>query len=74
MKKTHLGDGVYVDLVVGGLVLTTEDGSAITNRIYLTVAVYEALCGFVEQLRDENAERILKTLGKQSEATETTEE
>lgn len=35
MAKRYLGDGVYVDIDALGVVLTTENGLAETNRIVL---------------------------------------
>jgi hypothetical protein len=47
--KAYLGDGVYADLNTGGqLVLTTEDGTRVTNRIYLEPEVWTALAVFVQ--------------------------
>ena len=33
MNKGYLGDGVYVEIIYGQLVLTTEDGLRATNTI-----------------------------------------
>lgn len=41
--KTHLGAGVYATLVNGQLVLTTEDGSTVTNTIVLEPEGLDAL-------------------------------
>lgn len=47
--KAYLGDGVYADLRTDGqLVLTTEDGARVTNRIYLEPEVWSALAVFVQ--------------------------
>lgn len=45
MNKHYLGDGVYVgvDDQTGDLVLTTEDGIRVTNRVVLEAQVYYAL-------------------------------
>lgn len=49
--KAYLGDGAYVDWDGCGLVLTTEDGVSVTNRVVLEPDVYEALRRYVEQLQ-----------------------
>ena len=41
--KTYLGDAVYAEVVDGELVLTTEDGLHVTNRIVLEAVVWQAL-------------------------------
>jgi hypothetical protein len=44
MFKEYIGDSVYVSLDFSGLiVLTTEDGIAATNVIYMDVAVFKNL-------------------------------
>jgi hypothetical protein len=47
--KAYLGDGVYVehDNFDFGVILTTEDGYKVTNRIYLEPSVFRALEGYV---------------------------
>lgn len=50
MEKTALGDGVYVDFDGFALVLTTEDGTGVTNRIVLDPPVYEEFARYVEEL------------------------
>ena len=48
MKKTYLGDGVYIQFTDDNhIVLTTEDGISITNTIYLEPEVYAALVAWV---------------------------
>jgi hypothetical protein len=49
MKK-YLGDGVYVDYINDQLVLTTENGVAITNTIYLEADVWLELRDYVIRL------------------------
>lgn len=49
--KLHLGDGVYVTSAEKWLMLTTEEGPIITNRIVLAPRVYAALMKFVDQLQ-----------------------
>ena len=51
MKKTYLGDGVYVDFDGYALVLTTENGIQATNTIILEPEVYHALEAFVKALQ-----------------------
>ncbi len=51
MTKTYLGDGAYVAFDGFALVLTTEDGVSVTNRIVLEPAIYEALRRYVETLQ-----------------------
>lgn len=46
--KRYLGDGVYVEWSMESLVLTTENGIEVTNRIYLEPEVYAALVAFVK--------------------------
>lgn len=50
-KKAYLGDGVYADVEYGQLVLTTEDGISVTNRIVLEPEVYAALVAYVARLQ-----------------------
>ncbi len=45
--KTYLGDGVYADLERGDVVLTTENGISVTNRIVLEPAVINALTSWL---------------------------
>lgn len=48
--RCYLGDGVYIDIEFGSLVLTTEDGISATNRIVLEPEVYRALLQYVARL------------------------
>lgn len=43
MNKVYLGDGAYAEFDGYGIVLTTENGFAVTNRIVLEPGVYAAL-------------------------------
>ena len=51
--KRYLGDGAYVAFDGYGLWLTTENGIATTNSIYLEPQVIEALEAYVKELREE---------------------
>ncbi len=55
MTKTYLGDGAYVEFDGFALVLTTEDGVSVTNRIVLEPQVYDALRRYVETLPTKHA-------------------
>ena len=46
--KSYLGDAVYVEHDGFGLVLTTEDGYNVTNRIVLEPEVWAALESYVK--------------------------
>ncbi len=48
---SYLGDGVYADFDGFYVVLTTEDGISVTNRIALEPEVLVALNQYVERLR-----------------------
>ena len=50
MTKRYIGDGVYVDFDGYNIVVTTEDGSATTNIIYLEPAVWNGLARYVAEL------------------------
>ena len=51
MSKRYIGDGVYVEFDGFALVLTTENGISVQNRIVLEPSVYEQLVAFVDDLR-----------------------
>lgn len=42
-RKSYLGDGVYIEMVPEGFVLTTENGVSVTNRIVLDMEVLDNL-------------------------------
>ena len=48
--KTYIGDGAYADFDGFGLILTTEDGIKILDKIYLEPKVYENLLAYVKSL------------------------
>ena len=48
--KVYLGDGCYAEFDGYGIVLTTENGIEVTNRIVLEPEVYHALHVYHEQL------------------------
>ena len=54
MKKTYLGDGVYVEFDGYGLVLTAENGISTTDTIVLEPHIFSALTAFVESLAPES--------------------
>lgn len=57
MNKVYLGDGAYVEHDGYGLVLTTEDGVRVLNRVYLEPEVYDSLVRYVERLRRASREQ-----------------
>lgn len=48
-KKVYLGDGVHAENDDHRIILTTSDGVAITNTIYLDSTVISALLEFIKQ-------------------------
>jgi len=57
VHKTYLGDGAYAELRDGDLILTTENGIRVTNRIVLGGVEYQALVDFVNRLCEDQVER-----------------
>ena len=51
MHKRYLGDGVYAEIVNGMVKLTTENGVATTNTIFLEGYVVDALAEYMRSLR-----------------------
>lgn len=51
MPKEYLGDGVYVAENTDGIVLTTENGVAVQNVIYLDEHVLRSLQDYLERRR-----------------------
>lgn len=62
MNKEYLGDGAYVDYDGFSVILTTEDGISVQNRVVMEPNVVEAFEGYVARLRKEleQARAILK--------------
>ena len=54
MKKSYLGDSVYVELIDGMLKLTTENGNGASNIIYIDHEVWHNLQAYVITLEIEN--------------------
>jgi len=52
-RKSYLGDAVYADFDGWCVVLTTEDGIRVLNKIYLEPEVLQALNAYVERLSKE---------------------
>ena len=52
MKKTYLGDGVYVDWNGYEVTMTTEDGYKATNTIVLEPEVLKALELYLARLKE----------------------
>lgn len=55
--KQYIGDGVYADFDGYHLVLTTEDGLHVSNRICLEPTVYGQLNRYVEWLNMSKQQR-----------------
>ena len=49
MSTAYLGDGVYVAIDSGDVVLTTSDGRSVTNLIVLEPDVLAAFLAWVER-------------------------
>lgn len=54
MEKEYIGDGVYVDFDGYNIVVTTENGIATTNIIYLEPAVCSNLFKYIETLKEKH--------------------
>lgn len=48
--KEYLGDSVYVDVVNGMFMLTTDNGEGPSNTIYLEPLVLDALVKYAERV------------------------
>jgi hypothetical protein len=53
--KQYLGDGVYVDYDGYQLVLTTENGHAVTNSIFVNNEVLAELLFYVDRIKSGGA-------------------
>lgn len=53
-QKLYLGDGVFAAVVDGELILTTETGIEVTNRIVLDAEVLDHLLRYVDALRSQS--------------------
>lgn len=47
--KAYIGDGVYLDDDGFGFILTTEDGTRVTNKIYLEPDVWQTLVDSIKK-------------------------
>ena len=50
--KTYLGDGVYAELEMGMIKITTDDGIEETNTIFLEPATLNALNQYAGRIRN----------------------
>lgn len=55
MEKEYLGDGLYVTIENGMLKLTSENGVAVLNTVYLEMPVFKALVDYVQRITSEEA-------------------
>lgn len=67
MKKEYLGDGVYVEVKTGSLLLTTENGTSVQNEIYLEPEVLRGLVEYADA-----REKEAKALREAAEAAKRT--
>lgn len=51
--KDYLGDGVYADVDGDTIVLTTENGISVSNRIYLDADVLAAFERYVARMKEQ---------------------
>ena len=51
MNKQYIGDGVFVDFNGFEIILTTENGVEVTNRIILDFNIYKELLNYVIRLK-----------------------
>jgi hypothetical protein len=52
-RKVYLGDSVYASIEAGMIKLTTENGYAPSNTIFLDRSVYSALVEYVNAINKE---------------------
>jgi len=60
MNKWYLGDGVYVESDGHDLVLTSENGIDVLDRIVLDDSTYEALLHYVAELTRQRKQQRLE--------------
>lgn len=53
-SKVYLGDGVYAANDGFSIILTTENGVSVTNKIYLEPSVWVSLLRYVDKCAAEN--------------------
>lgn len=55
MKKTYIGDGIYMEISsVGEVLLTTENGITVTNSIIMEPAHMELIFRHYSTYKDQN--------------------
>ena len=57
MTKVYLGDGCYLEFDGFALILTTENGIEVTNRIVLEPEVWEAMAMYATRLKEAPSQR-----------------
>jgi hypothetical protein len=55
--KEYLGDGVYIDHDDCAIILTTENGLAAENIIYLELDMVQGIAEYVERIKGREAKR-----------------
>lgn len=50
IEKIYLGDAVYAEWKNSELILTTEDGISITNKIYLEIPIIMNLLDYIRKV------------------------
>lgn len=63
MNKRYLGDAVYAEQDGLDLILTTENGIKVTNRIVLEPQILNELCIYLQLVRKAGHEPETKTGG-----------
>jgi hypothetical protein len=61
--KTYLGDGVYAEFKtnIGYIILTTENGISIENKIYMDSQVQQKFMEFIKKINSD--ERAIISIG-----------
>jgi hypothetical protein len=54
MRKVYLGDGVYAEFDGENLILTTENGISVTNKIVLEPEVWGTLLMYIKRFEKES--------------------